>query len=53
MPHDGQHSVGTHKPVIDDPLNGRSVGIGNATPEGARAPGALGPPLSDEFTSSW
>lgn len=46
------HDQGQPHATISDPENGKSVGRGDASPEGASAPGALGPPVSDE-ASSW
>jgi hypothetical protein len=48
MPHAGKPSVGTRKPVINDPLNGRDFdgGAGNA-------PGANGPPTTGPNGSEW
>jgi hypothetical protein len=58
--HDNQPSVGHDKgnvPTISDEFNGQGVGRGNGTPQGARAPGSLGPAESDatasNVTSSW
>jgi hypothetical protein len=54
--HAGIKSVNTHlsRKTITDAQNGRSVGMGNATPEGARAPGSLGPAqTTNDDGSSW
>jgi hypothetical protein len=54
--HAGVKSLGTHtsRKTINDVQNGRGVGgSGNPPAGGTPAPGAAGPPLTDESTSSW
>jgi hypothetical protein len=43
--HDGQHSVGTKRPAILDPTNGRDYDGGSGS-----APGANGPPTTGGAT---